>query len=493
VEATARATAEDRVRVTRLSTDSARALAALAGCVGFYVVQFAMFPTTDDQDAGIHTLLSSPPVHASALLTVFARPVFATLYVIPGMSGYMAMRVLTLIVCAATAWMTYLAARKLELPVPWLAIPLVLLQPALCELGTEVMTEPTFALVLAGGTLALTAGHRRSAALVWSFLPLARPEGPIVLGVVGALWLVEMRRDRTVWRSILLLGTGSVAWVAVCYLTLHDPWYLRRTFPWAVNTSAIHGSAWHYVVRWPVIIGFGVLPLWIAGAFAEWRRPVIRLALLSTLAVLVVHSYLWSVGRFASWGFDRYFATLAPFTALVAAAGVSWFTRLGPLTLRRLLATGLVVQAIQAFGYVDSNPANYAGIPTRRLVATAQAVVGLTGRRFISADHFGYVFTGTMPIRRLPGDSAQAAALMHAQPPGTVVLWDDRTGLWWYHLTVESLEAAGYRVAWMQRERLGSPRAGAYQWIRRGVPWLFSGVGWNDPLGTVREAVLVRE
>jgi hypothetical protein len=75
-------------------------------CAALYAVQFAMFRTTDDQDAGMHALLSRFPTPAWRLLTAFARPLFATVYLVPAQFGYPAMRAFTLVLCLATAWLT---------------------------------------------------------------------------------------------------------------------------------------------------------------------------------------------------------------------------------------------------------------------------------------------------------------------------------------------------------------------------------------------------
>ena len=135
------------------------ALLALVGSLLVYVAALALFPATGDQDAALHALHSLFPLEASRLLSVWSRPLFAVPYVIPAWIGYPAMRLCTAAISALAAWITYLAARRAALPRPWIAIPLVLLQPCLFVPGVDTMTEPIFALVLAAGLWAFVDGR----------------------------------------------------------------------------------------------------------------------------------------------------------------------------------------------------------------------------------------------------------------------------------------------------------------------------------------------
>lgn len=295
---------------------------ALVGCGLLLVGQLIVYRGSDDQDAAIHAIYARSPTSAGRIVSSFARPLFAVLYIGPGLLGYTAMRIFTACVCLLTAWLVYRVARALGLAHAWIAIPFVVLQPAMFQLGAETMTEPVFALCLAAGLLALVEHRDAVAAVVWSFLPLARPEGPIVLAVIGVAWVYRAAQHRSTWRVIPLLAVGSLVWYLGAFLSTGDPRYISDTFPWVFDTSTIHGNWLHYVTRWPAIVGVGVVVLSLLGIVAAAKRPVLRLAIAVVGAVLAVHTYLWAAGRFASWGFDRYFATMAPLTGLLAVAGL---------------------------------------------------------------------------------------------------------------------------------------------------------------------------
>jgi hypothetical protein len=417
--------------------------------VPFALVLWLM-PATGDQDAAIHAVYARHPTNPARVLSVWSRPLFAVPYMLPARWGYGAMRVTTAIICAAAAWLTYLAARRIGLPRPWLAIPLTLLQPVLFQVGTDALTEPIFALTLAGGLYALACDRVRLGAVVLSFLPLARPEGPLVLVVVAALWI----RDRR-WKVLPLLGVGTAVWILACLVATGDPLYLQRTFPWVMSDPR-RGPIWHYVVRWPLIVGIGLLPLWLAGLRSS--LPLVRLGVLATGFVVIVHGLLFATGGFGSTGFDRYFATLAPFAALAGVAGVE---ALGARLRTWALAALLAVQAVQAWVWVDAPPVNH------QPAATLEAVRRVPDRPILFADIFGYVFLGRDRLEIPIGDREAALAMIRTQPPGTCAVWDNLTGEWWYKLTIDDFVESGWTVTWERRDMLATPRAPLYSWVKR--------------------------
>jgi hypothetical protein len=440
------------------SGSSARALTALAVSLLPYVFFLAVLPATADQDAALHAIYALFPRDPSRVLSVWARPAFAVPYLIPAHLGYVAMRITTVLLCAITAWLVYRLAERLQLKWAWLAIPLVLLQPVLLPVGIDTMTEPTFQLILAAGLLALAHERRILAAVILSFLPLARPEGPFVLAVLGIAWLPRAFRDARQWIPIACLATGMVVWELSVILITHNVHFLQSTFPWpAGGAPHIANPPLHYVRRWTHIIGVGTLPLWLLGIWSSRRRPFVRLLVAMTLVVFLVHSYLFATGSLASTGFDRYFASLAPLTALIALAGVDWLSKRAPRAALGFTVAVLVLDAAQGMIALDSNPYNH--MPAATLAMMRSVAPQLRpGTRVLSADHFGYVFLDMDDPGQLPvGTPAGAAAAIDTLPAGTVVLWDNVTGDWWYHLAVSDFTARRYRVLSARHFTLQSP------------------------------------
>jgi hypothetical protein len=435
------------------------AATALALSLLPYAFALILMPASGDQDGALHAIGAMHPTDPSRVLSLFSRPLFAVPYLVPARLGYAAMRVTTIAVCAGAAWLAFLAARRWGLARPWLAIPLTLLQPCLVLVGTETMTEPVFALTLAGALFALACERIRLAAALFSLLPLARPEGPIVVAVVAVFWLRERR-----WAAVALLGLGAALWELACVVVTGDPLYLAHTFPWpAVEPSYARGAPWGYVVRWPVILGAGVLALWLAGLRAAWRSPL-RIAVAATAAVFVVHSALYTLRGFASTGAIRYFATLAPAAALIALAGAPTV---------RFAAIAIAINAVQAVVTVDALPRSHYAAATREAMAQAPEAT-------VFADHFGYVFAGRDRGAESPrvGD---ARAWLKRCPPGTVAVWDDRTGAKWFGLTIDDFASRGWTVVWQRKKELGSRRRSLHGFFTR------------HATETLHQAVMVKE
>jgi hypothetical protein len=468
------------------------ALIALGGSLVPYAAVLSLFPATGDQDAALHALFARFP-EPIRVLGVWARPLFAAPYVLPARFGYLAMRIFTVLVCAAVAWVTYLVVRRVGVARAWVAIPLVLLQPVFLQVGSDTMTEPTFALCLALGLLAFAYDRLLLAAAVWSFLPLARPEGPFVLALFAALWLPRALRDRRYAAAIALLGVGMLVWVVACLIVTGSVAYVTH-LPWGLG-SPMRGPATHYITRWPHIVGLGLLPLWLVGLWPSWRHPVTRLCILIIGAVLVVHTVLFTAGMMGTFGFDRYFATLASPVAIIAAVGADAIGRRVPHVLGAALGALLALEVVHALVALDSNAINHAAQATLMSTREARNDPGVAGRPLISADNFGYVFLDDdWGLERLPvGVRDSAVATIDRLPNGTVVLWDDLTGDWWYHLSVEDFTARGYRLLWERRLTVGSPLAPLYERVAASrLRWLYAWMG-GIPTREMREAVLVRE
>jgi hypothetical protein len=443
------------------------ALVALLAALVPYTVLLVGLPATGDQDAAIHAIYSRWPLNPNPLpfpdrvLTVWARPIFALVYALPGQLGFTAMRVFTLALCAVTGWLTYLLAKRLALPRPWLAVPLTLLQPVMLQVGMDVMTEPLFALLLAAGMLALESGRRLLAACLWSLLPLARPEGGLVLAVLAGVWGLEALRNRRALVPLLALGLGLVLWEAAVLATTGNWRYLLDTFPWPVRSDRWQGSPFHYLLRWPLILGVAGLVPWLVGLRPSWRAGgSARLCVLFVSAVLCVHAFLFSTGGFASTGFERYFATLAPTNGLIALAGVAWLVERGARWFQSVLPPLLALQAVEGIVWLEWQQLTSLPKATLQTLHEARSRVDLESRPIIASDLNAFVFLDIDPGprgSRLYASREQALERIEQLPAGTVVIWDNLVGKWWYGLDVEDFTARGYQVLWEQEAPQRSP------------------------------------
>ena len=467
-----------------------------------YLLLLGYFRGGGDQDAAIHAIFALFP-SPDRILSIWARPLFAAPYVIPArIGGYLAMRIATIGICALAAWLTYLTARRVGVGrFAWLCIPLLLLQPALLSTGTDAMTEPIFVLVFSAGLLALASHRTLTAAAILSFLPLARPEGPFILFVFAVIWLGEIRRDRRYVAAIALLGLGMLVWLLACLIVAGNTIYMT-SIPWPAHTVQVptrftSEQILHYARRWPHIVGLGVFPLFLIGLRRSWRQPLLRACVLTTFALLAVHTILYSAATMGSLGLDRYLATLAPAVALVATAGAGVLAE--RIAKRRALvatvAALLVLEAVHALVAFDSNWLDHMPAATLEAAREARSRFDIADRPLVSADQYGYVYLQNDWGRdRLPATAHDVTAATIAEfPEGTVVLWDDVTGAWWFNLAIEDFTERGYRLVWQRRTLLDSPLSPFYERARHSpLGWLYYWFGVPSTR-EMRQAVLVKE
>jgi hypothetical protein len=177
-------------------------------------------------------------------------------------------------------------------------------------------------------------------------------------------------------------------------------------------------------------------------------------------AVLGVHAFLFATGGFASTGFERYFATLSPTNGLIALAGVAWLVERGLHWLRLVLPPALALQAVHGLIWIDSQPLAHLPQATLQTLHEARSRVDFTDRFVIASDLHAFVFLDIDPgprDARLRASRELAVKRIEQLPAGTVVLWDNMVGQWWYGLAVEDFTARGYQVLWEQEAELRSP------------------------------------
>jgi hypothetical protein len=233
--------------------------------------------------------------------------------------------------------------------------------------------------------------------------------------------------------------------------------------------------------------------LWLLGLWASRRQPFLRLLVAVTGFIFVVHAYLYATGTLGSTGFDRYFAALAPVTAIIALSGIDLLSRRFPRAAVGVAVACLLLNAVQGSIAIDSNPYNHVPAETLAMVHRVEPRVS-AGARVLSADHFGYVFLGVDDQNHLPvGDHAASVAAIDSLPAGTVVLWDNVTGDWWYRLATSDFTSRKYRVLLTRRITLQSPLGEYYRRAAtsRYSRWYYRFGNW--PIAEYQQTILFRD
>jgi hypothetical protein len=436
--------------------DSRAAALWLAAAFAICTCLVILYPDSYQQDGGTHFLYARDSWREPwRLVDVWGRPLFTALYAIPALAGYPFAKMLTVLICVATAYQTWRLAIAYGFERPALAIPLLFLQTSFLLLSSETMTEPLFALVFVIALRLRRAHLDAASAVMASLLPLARPEG-FFLDALWALWMLlpndgarsSLRRAR----SIAALGAGVLVWWLLALAITRDPLFILHNWPhnWSPTEAAYgHGKAFDYIRRSAEILNAWYLAPFALGLVLLIARRRASDLTTSVLLLLVVHSTLWTFGLFGSAGYPRYFVCVAPASALIALVGwneiAAWITRLSR-ALYVTLATIVLACALQsALRYVDDQPWSrdawaidemvraVPGIPVDHLIASqTDMCIRLRCRN-----------DGWFP---LDADSAATMARLRATGPGTVVFWDADIGPKWYKLTPADFEAAGFHV-----------------------------------------------
>lgn len=257
------------------------------------------------------------------LLDQWGRPGFTLLYVLPAQFGWLAARIFTGVLVAATGWLTFRLAQGLGLPSAWTAPLLLWLQPLYFTLSYTTLTETAAALYLTGAMVAWQRGAPALSAGLISLLALTRHEAMVLLAVWAVLlWL--RRAPAIAWLSLV---AAPVLHNVLAFVFLHRAPLLSFLDP--KPTNAYGSGHWFTMVRLaqdafsPVL-----LLLAAAGTLALMRRRDGRGWWTLGVGWIVLQTVLFKFGLFASGGYARFLVVVSPVVALAAAFGLNRLLRL---------------------------------------------------------------------------------------------------------------------------------------------------------------------
>lgn len=274
-----------------------------------------------------------------SLLSIWGRPGCTFLYaLVAGIgdapAGFRAVRLLTVAIVAATAWFTFVTARRAGLRHPALAPALLLLMPTVFTYSFTPTTEAAAALYLVAAAACLARGHLRISAILLALLPVTRHE-LVVLLVPMAIYFL-LRRDLV---AALLLGWAELSLNAVAYFIGMRLPILRFHEPRPAELYG-YGNPFTYLLRWVQlsgttiailsVVGIVILAIHVYRTRAGRKSPgaVRRWWLYPLLSggcagMILVHTLLYMFNRFASGGYARFLIPIAPMLAICACFGLA--------------------------------------------------------------------------------------------------------------------------------------------------------------------------
>jgi len=304
------------------------------------------------EDDSVHHYLMSKWLlrHGNLVVNFWGRPAVTLAYFPAAQFGFFWCRLTSLAICLLAAWYTFRLAGNIGFKYAWLAVPLVFFQNQFFRLSTDLLTEPLFSLIVICAVGNYIFRRHSRAAILFSISAAARPEGFFFIILFGIVLIVEALLGK--------LGSGKKGWVKFIGTSA-----LLLCVPavWSIAGGLIHGgldllwltksNSWdtlrykygsdgvlHYLLKMNYAVGIIVLAPAIAGMAACFRRGRIWIVPTLWIFFFVLHTYLRTSGYYASGGYPRYFAAVAPLMGLMAVAGVDRISR----SLRWLLFSILV-------------------------------------------------------------------------------------------------------------------------------------------------------
>lgn len=356
-------------------------LLAAAGTAVFFVLGILSPSTHNDDDLGRYMNTRHALTSLEHLVSLWNRPAFVLLYLLPAQLGYWAVELVTALVSGLTCFLTYRTARAMDLKFPELAIVLVAAQPFFLALSFSGLTEPLAACLLAASLLFLAQRRFIWSAVFMSWVPLARLE----LVLLFVPWTVLYLRHRA-WKATLLLPAGLLVWNLAGFAHSGDPLFL---YSQVVNEGdRIYRSVvWnHYLLGYIHVVGPVVYLLSILGWFDSLVRR--RDLHLSIGVLLMLAAYTWLSSRSSAGqaaGFLRHVVAIAPMAALLGMRGVARWMRPSVFTVLASVAAavvcGLFLSVQLQGGFRPGTTKEYSKLVVVGLLGLAACVLWVAQRR----------------------------------------------------------------------------------------------------------------
>lgn len=291
-------------------------------------------------------------IHHELLLNQWGKPVFTVLFSPIAQLGIQAVIWANLLLIFFEAFLVLKIANQLQLKRSWIAPLLFFTCPVVFDNAVSALTEIICALFLILFIHWSLKGRFIIGAIVLSFMPFARSEGFVILGIAAMFFFFTRR-----WKYIPLLVIGSFVMNTIGYWYTGFPLWIFDSNPYVHTdiTSYGSGSFFHFFIWSIPVFGIGFLFLlkytwnsalgipnrisadWSGSKNSEYSKVfaikhqvLFWIVLGSFWGYFMAHTVLWWQGMWASLGLLRVMFVVAVPMVLLALIELNKFLDLKP-------------------------------------------------------------------------------------------------------------------------------------------------------------------
>ena len=309
-----------------------------------------MFASTDVffSDDWEHLLYSRHTLNEwQSVLSVWGRPVTTAMYLPAARGGLSTVHVEDAVLVALClglllggAWVSNFRW--------WPAAGLLLLaQPLFGIVSFGAMPQLPFAVVLAAALYLRRSPYPVASLVVASFLPLARLEGIVIVGIWFVLELLARR-----FKTAPLLGIGVVLWALLGWIAYGDPLWLWKANTFLTTHTKYEAAGFHYFFSsLPITAGGIVGALALFGLFRFRGGDPLVPAIVVVMSIFYAAS--WEFGSFQTYPTPIYLVTISITIAYLALQGLDelshpaatpWWRDAGAVILAGLFSSAAILE-----------------------------------------------------------------------------------------------------------------------------------------------------
>lgn len=430
-------------------------IALLASTLFFLLsllIAFSYEGTGDSGDSISHFLYAQYAFqHPENFFYQWAKPLFVLFAAPFSQFGFVGIKVFNCLNASLTLYFTYKIAKKLEVPKALLVILILATCSMYFTLIFSGLTEHFSALLLVISIHFYLNEKYIPATILISFLPFARSEGLLIIGIT-ALYLISKKR----YQYLMLLPVGHIAYSIAGYIIHKDFLWVFNKISYISMSAYGHGAWYHFIELLYYSTGLPQYILFFIGIFYFFSllfkkappqyQERIWLIYGYFFVLLIAHSLFWYLGIFNSYGLARVMNMVMPMFSIIVLLGYNYFTNFIQNVLLKKWTQSLLIVAF-IFMPFTNNPAaiffpkDFVKQPDQVLLSEAAPYIN---------EHFeGYCIFYSNPcvffyLNIDPFDSNQSQMLYKINevpiPPKSVLIWDNLFSVIDHGFTLEKLQ-----------------------------------------------------